>query len=347
MPLHCDWRTAGHPGDAIRPAVAALQQGGCVVLPTELGYVIAANAEHAEAASRLAASSAGDGHELVTIVEGAIQAEARAGRLSLIGNRLLNRLWPGPVLFRIGTGAPYWASSHPAVACTLLELGGPLTALVPIQSASTEETAAALVKRWGDNVAVVIDAGPRPAQPATWLTLEGERWRVDRPGPVSEADVMLAAATWIVFVCTGNTCRSPMAEALFKAGLAAKLGCEVEELPARGYWALSAGVSACPGDGPSPEAVEVLRDIGADLSGHRSQTLPAEVVAHADHLIAMTRNHLLSVLSRHAIVGGSMRLLCGSQGDLDDPLGGSRELYAACARTILHHVERFIQELVR
>ena len=53
------------------------------------------------------------------------------------------------------------------------------------------------------------------------------------------------------------------------------------------------------------------------------------------------------LFTRYPVIGGSMRLLCGAEGDLDDPIGGSPEVYAACARTILRHLDRFIMELVR
>jgi len=79
---------------------------------------------------------------------------------------------------------------------------------------------------------------------------------------------------------------------------------------------------------------------------HRSRPLDIDLVAHADHLIAMTRSHLAMVLTRYPAIGGSLRLLCGIEGDLDDPIGGDLDVYAACARTIRRHLNRLIVELV-
>ena len=80
-------------------------------------------------------------------------------------------------------------------------------------------------------------------------------------------------------------------------------------------------------------------------TGHRSQILAPLLVAEADHLIAMTRNHLLTIVSRYPILGGTLRLLCGIDGDLDDPLGSGPEVYQECAQKILRHIDRFLTEM--
>ena len=194
---------------------------------------------------------------------------------------------------------------------------------------------------------MIVDGGPIQRKPVTWISATESGWRIEEAGTYSEADLLAASAQWIVFVCTGNTCRSPMAEAICKTLLAERLACPIEELPARGFRVLSAGLAAYPGDAPSTEAVDVLREMGSDLSSHRSQPLAFDLVAKADHLIAMTRGHLAAILGRYPVIGGAMRLLCGAEGDLDDPIGGDREVYVACARTIRRCLDRLIGEMVR
>jgi len=151
----------------------------------------------------------------------------------------------------------------------------------------------------------------------------------------------------VLFICTGNTCRSPMAEALARKTLADRLGCEPGELVSRGYRVLSAGVAAGDGDAASGEAVEAVRTLGASLDEHRSQLLGVDLVAQADELIAMTRGHLLAILTRYPAIGGTMRLLGGVGGDVNDPIGGPPEMYVACAAKIHEYVERLSKELVR
>ena len=97
------------------------------------------------------------------------------------------------------------------------------------------------------------------------------------------------AACLVVFVCTGNTCRSPLAEALCKARLAERLGCTAADLPGRGFHVYSAGLAAMTGGPAAEEAVDVARAYGADLTTHASRPLTADLAAQADYLVAMTR----------------------------------------------------------
>jgi protein-tyrosine phosphatase len=145
----------------------------------------------------------------------------------------------------------------------------------------------------------------------------------------------------ILFVCTGNTCRSPLAEALCKKVLADRLGCPQTELEARGYVVRSAGVAAFHGDGPTDLAVLAAEEFGADLSEHRSQPVNPELLADATDVITMTRTHAAMLAYRFPEVSSEPNLLCGPEEDLPDPIGGDIEVYRACARLILHRLEWF------
>ncbi len=145
----------------------------------------------------------------------------------------------------------------------------------------------------------------------------------------------------ILFVCTGNTCRSPLAEGLCRLKLATALGCPPEELEDKGYRIGSAGVMAFPGDPATAEAVLVAAEIGAELAGHRSRPLTAEMMAEASDVFAMTETHLVVLLSGHTAVGPEPKLLCGSE-DLPDPIGGDLDEYRACARVIASHLDRLL-----
>lgn len=107
----------------------------------------------------------------------------------------------------------------------------------------------------------------------------------------------------VLFVCTGNTCRSPFAEAVARAH-----GIEVE----------SAGLEAYAGDGPPGDAIAVAREFGYDLSSHYARPLTEEMLARADVVIGMTATHVNAL-------GEGARLL--GEADLDDPIGRGREVY--------------------
>lgn len=145
----------------------------------------------------------------------------------------------------------------------------------------------------------------------------------------------------ILFVCTGNTCRSPLAEGLCRMKLALALGCTSDELAAEGFQVASAGVMAYEGDPATPEAVVAASAIGADLSGHRSRPLNPEMLERATDVFAMTEMHLMVLLSRFGPVGPGPKLLC-EQDDLPDPIGGDSEEYRACARIIAWQLDRLI-----
>ena len=145
----------------------------------------------------------------------------------------------------------------------------------------------------------------------------------------------------IVFVCTGNTCRSPLAESLCRFKLAQALGCSPGELEAKGYRVVSAGVMAFPGDPATPQAVLVAEEIGAPLAQHLSQPLSPELLNGATDVFAMTEMHLMVLVSRFGRVGPEPKLLCGRE-DLPDPIGGDLEEYRACARVIASHLDRLI-----
>ena len=118
----------------------------------------------------------------------------------------------------------------------------------------------------------------------------------------------------VLLVCTGNTCRSPMAEGWLKAKLAGK-----------GWTAESAGVAAWGGSPASPEAVEAMAEIGIDISGHRSQGLTPALVESADIILAMAGGHRQEIYRRFPEAKKKTYLVhcfgAGKVGDVADPVG--------------------------
>lgn len=147
----------------------------------------------------------------------------------------------------------------------------------------------------------------------------------------------------VLFVCTGNTCRSPLAEAVCKRLLADRLNCPTDELESRGFVVSSAGVMAYPGEAASPGAVVAAAELGADLMAHRSRPVNPELLANATHVVAMTGGHLAVLAARFPGVGPVARTLAGVA-DIPDPIGGELDEYRACARAIADHLDRFINE---
>ncbi len=167
-----------------------------------------------------------------------------------------------------------------------------------------------------------------------------------REGPISAEDIEQQSASLTVFVCTGNTCRSPMAEGLFKKKLADRLGCAVDDLPRRGFLVTSAGLAAMMGGSAADEAIETARTYGADLSGHVSRPLTPNLAAQADYLVAMTRSHLMALAGSFSS-GVCPRLLSPTGEDVSDPIGGEQQVYRDCAEQIWSCLDSLATEITR
>jgi glycine hydroxymethyltransferase len=131
----------------------------------------------------------------------------------------------------------------------------------------------------------------------------------------------------ILFVCTGNICRSPMAEGLFRHAM-------------RGngeYRVSSAGLGALDGQPPSAHAVTACRQLGIDITAQRSRMLTAEAVRQADYIFGMTHSHVDHILLMYPQAAEKTFLLRefdetlqDFEKDISDPIGGSLEVYLNC-----------------
>ena len=131
----------------------------------------------------------------------------------------------------------------------------------------------------------------------------------------------------VLFVCTGNICRSPMAEGLFRHNVRGRSSFEV----------YSAGVGAMDGQPPSDYAVRALAELGIDISHQRSNSLSAELVSKADYIFGMTHSHVDDITLLYPQAAEKTFLLREFdetldffEKDISDPIGGSYEVYANC-----------------
>jgi protein-tyrosine phosphatase len=361
-----DWQTVPDPEGAVRAAATAIVAGRVVLLPTESGYVLAASARSAEAKDELLRLLGDTGDPPAFGVSCEAVARDWEPRLGAIGRRLARRLWPGPVTLVLTDPAE---ARLPAAAADIggstgtIRLRNPAHEVVrevlrlvpePVMLGQARypvgpdpATGLRVAEAIGASVPLVIDAGPVrfPAGP-TVVSLSGNEWQVLREGAVPVSVIERQSACLIVFVCTGNTCRSPLAESLCKKRLSEQLGCTPDELPRRGYVVTSAGLAAYPGCPAAPEAIAVAAAHGADLTGHHAQAITAEMLFHADYVVGMTRDHVEALDDVAAGLAAPARLLRPDGEDLPDPVGRERAVYEECAAAIWKQLDALIAEIL-
>ncbi|MBE7016341.1 MAG: low molecular weight protein arginine phosphatase [Ruminococcaceae bacterium] len=129
----------------------------------------------------------------------------------------------------------------------------------------------------------------------------------------------------ILFVCTGNTCRSPMAAALFnKIAVERNLDVRIE----------SAGLFANEGDSASPEAIVAMKKYDVDLLSHHAQMIDSELIEKSDLILTMTAAHKMVMMPSAPDKTYTLCEYAELDGDIEDPYGGDVEDYEICAEEL-------------
>jgi protein-tyrosine-phosphatase len=145
----------------------------------------------------------------------------------------------------------------------------------------------------------------------------------------------------ILFVCTGNSCRSVMAEGLLKKYLKDEGRDDIE--------VASAGVRAIDGIEPTKEAIEVMRSEGADVSNHRSRGLTDELIKKADLILVMSAHHMDDIVNRVPEAASKVHMLkeqpcaCEDTG-IEDPIGRPVSFYREVLAAIKKELKRILKE---
>lgn len=337
--------------EAVEEARKALMKGYIISFPTETVYALAAGA-NIPGADELLFELKGrpkvKPFSLMVSSKGMINGLVK--NISETARRLINRCLPGPLTLILETENSTVGIRMPAdkIALDIIDsFGAPLISTsANLAGAPPAVSGKEVIREFDGKIGLIVDAGDTKYKTAsTVVRVSGERWQILRKGALSELALRRSSNKIILFLCAGNTCRSPLAEGICRKHLCERLGVTPLELEDNGYTLISAGVSTAGAMPASENAILASRELGFDLESHLSQKVTKEMVETVDKIYIMEgrQAEALRELSDQGV--GKIEILDPNGMDIIDPAGGALEDYRMCASKIESAVKERIRQL--
>ncbi len=336
--------------DKIIRCAKVIRQRGLVIFPTETVYGIAADVNNPEAMKRLRqVKQRSEGKPFSILIA---QKELITNYTPVRDPRvfkLADRFWPGPLTIILpsaeeGKTVGIRMPDHPVALTFVRE--SQCTIAAPSANAEGNPAPATCAEALRDMEGLVdlaLDAGPAQiGQSSTVVDMTQGKPVVVRQGKIGQTEIdETVSKKLVLIICTGNSCRSVMAEYLLRQKLKGRQDIEVA----------SAGTSVFLTAMASSGALKVLRERGIDASGHRSSPMTNILLHKADLILVMTQQHRQAVLRLVPDVEKRVYLLkefssepiaSGTDLDIPDPIGLSDSAYQDCVITINAALEKLV-----
>lgn len=356
--------------DILERAAQRLESGQLVVFPTETVYGIGCRVEPEalERLNKLKSRPAGRPYTLHVGKQTDIHKYLPDVRLK--AQKLIKNTWPGPVtiIFELtarqmekqrqklsaGVVDILYHQQSLGVRCVENRIASHLLQLAscPVVAPSANladqkpaVTAQQALENLHGKVDLVLDGGRCKYQkPSSVTKVHSSHLEVLREGVYSLTELQEMSVVEFLFVCTGNTCRSPMAAGIFRHELAKKLGTDVDLLEQIGYKVASAGIMERTGFPATAQAIAACGHKGIDISSHRSQPVSRRLIEQSDLIFVMTASHYHQLVNFAPEAGDKCQLLADDK-DIADPIGQPVEAYDRCADFIEQSIRKRIYEL--
>ena len=350
---------------AVQRAARWLDEGKLVAFPTETVYGIGCKADKLTF-DRLNEVKGRQPDKRYTLHIGSPeQLEKYIPSMSLKAQKLVQNAFPGPVtivfelddevlrqvrnslpkgVFKTLYSGQTLGVRYPScpITCEILsQAHSPIVAPSANPGGSPPATSAKEVLGYFDGeiegVVEIPDFEADFKQSSTVVKVGKKGVQILREGAVSASQIQKMTTIRVLFVCTGNTCRSPMAAGFCRKYFADNLGCQVDELEHFGYIIGSAGIAACQDDPASRDAVEVCRVQDIDLSCHQSRQLTLMDLEQSDMILTMSRYHRDSIAQSFPTALEKCFML-DETADIMDPIGSGIDVYRSCFRQICDNI---------
>jgi protein-tyrosine-phosphatase/tRNA A37 threonylcarbamoyladenosine synthetase subunit TsaC/SUA5/YrdC len=360
-----DWNNSEDTRDIVHIVVQALVEGRRVALPADRLYQVFVSGLKCQCASYLTElCSAGRIGRCTLVLRSAQELLDYVTELSPVASRMAQRGWPGALVMDLPlvgdrgllnclpkevqslvsreNRAAFRSVMHPSIQQAMRLMTGPLIS-APIGIDGKPVPSADKAGDLSDASIVVDDRQATLGEFATVVRVDGNCCQVVQPGALAGDSLFRLPQFVVLLVCTGNTCRSPMAEVLLREKLARRFS--NSSSIASPFYVASGGISAYPGGPASIEAQSVMAARGLSLSEHQSRSVTKHALQLADLVLVMTKSHREALLDIMPDIKPKVHLVSGGTADVSDPFGGSESQYAVCADQIDACLEHWIDRL--